>query len=47
MIPCSRPLQLWLAEQNEMAASPSVLAVVSGERTLNAVDLSRAGQRKF
>jgi hypothetical protein len=47
MIPCNRLLRLWSAEQNEMAASPSLFAVVSGEQTLNAVDLSRASQRKF
>jgi hypothetical protein len=47
MILCSRPLQLWSAEQNEMAASAGLFAIVSGEQTLNAVDLSRAGQRKF
>lgn len=47
MIHCNRPLRLRSAEQNNMAASPSLFAIISGEQTLNAVDLSRAGQRKF
>lgn len=47
MILCNHPLRLRSTEQNEMAASPSLLAVVSGELTLNAVDLSRADQRTF